>query len=181
MILKMKKIFLRLLSLGLYPHKPIRHLFSVKSIFLSLLLIFALAQIGFSQSKTAVKTNLKASFLEDIWKTLLSVKYKYDKNAYIPVFEKKHKDLDNQIVTIKGYIYPLEEATKHSFFMLSYYPVNICFFCGGAGPESVVEVSAKQPINFTNKPIFLKGKLKLNAADPERLFYLLLDAEQVSQ
>jgi hypothetical protein len=118
--------------------------------------------------------------LDDIWKTLLSVKYKYNKNAYVPIFEAKHKALDNQIVTIKGYMYPLEESAKHSFFMLSYYPVNICFFCGGAGPESVVEITAKQPINFSNKQINMRGKLKLNASDPERLFYIMLDAEQVN-
>jgi hypothetical protein len=118
--------------------------------------------------------------LEDIWKTLLSVKYKYNKNAYVPIFEAKHKALDNQVVTIKGYMYPLEESAKHSFFMLSYYPVNICFFCGGAGPESVVEITAKQPIDFSNKQINMRGKLKLNASDPERLFYIMLDAEQVN-
>jgi hypothetical protein len=119
--------------------------------------------------------------LEDIWKILLSVKYKYNKDAYVPIFEAKHKALDGQEVTLRGYMYPLEEASQHSFFMLSYYPVNICFFCGGAGPESVVEITAKKPINFTNKPLYLKGKLKLNSTDPERLFYILLDAEQVSQ
>jgi hypothetical protein len=118
--------------------------------------------------------------LDDIWKTLLSVKYKYNKNAYVPIFEAKHKALDNQVVTIKGYMYPLEESAKHSFFMLSYYPVNICFFCGGAGPESVVEITAKQPINFSNKQINMRGKLKLNSSDPERLFYIMLDAEQVN-
>lgn len=114
---------------------------------------------------------------DDVWKILLKVKSTYKDLVYIPHFTSEVKALDGKIITIKGYMYPLEEATKHEFFMLSYYPVNVCFFCGGSGPESVVEVSASKPIPYTSKPITLRGKLKLNANDPNRLFFLLLSAE----
>lgn len=116
---------------------------------------------------------------DELWKTLLSVKYIYTKDAYIPKFTDKIKALDGKTVTIQGYMYPLEEAPKHIFFMLSYYPVNMCFFCGGAGPESVIEANMKKALKHTNRQIKLTGKLKLNATDRERLFYILLDAEVV--
>jgi hypothetical protein len=118
---------------------------------------------------------------EDIWKILLSVKYKTEKQYYIPQFDPKIKAFDNQVVILKGYMYPLEEKTNHDFFMLSYYPINVCFFCGGAGPESVIEVKAKTPIKYTDKPLKIKGKLRLNATNKERLFYFLLNAEVVNE
>ncbi|NJL12714.1 MAG: DUF3299 domain-containing protein [Microscillaceae bacterium] len=113
----------------------------------------------------------------DPWAILLKVKYTYAQNAYIPQFDNAIKALDNQTVVLKGYMYPLEEAPRHEFFMLSYYPINICFFCGGAGPESVIEVSAAKPIPYSTKLIRVKGKLRLNYKDRERLFYILLGAE----
>jgi hypothetical protein len=116
---------------------------------------------------------------DEMWKILMSVKYKYYKDAYIPQFTDNIKAYDGKTVTLKGYIYPLEESSKHTIFMLSYYPISVCFFCGGAGPESVVEVNAKTFITHTSKPITIKGKLKLNKIDRERVFYILLNAEAV--
>ncbi len=136
---------------------------------LYLLFPFLFLSLAFSQ-----KSNL-----EDLWKVLLGVKYDYYKDAYVPKFTDKIKAYDGQIVTLKGYIYPLEESSKHKFFMLSYYPISVCFFCGGAGPESIVEVSAKTPITHTSQQITVKGKLKLNTQDRERLFYILNQAEIV--
>lgn len=116
---------------------------------------------------------------EDIWRLLLKVKYSYNKNYYIPKFDEKIKALDGKIITVRGFMYPLDETIQHEFFMLSYYPINICFFCGGAGPESVIEVNAKKPIRLKEKPLTLRGKLKLNYHDKERLFFILLGAEVV--
>jgi hypothetical protein len=54
----------------------------------------------------------------------------------------------------------------------------MCYFCGGAGPESVIEVTVKKPLKFTSRVITLKGTLKLNDSDPDKLFYLLINAEE---
>jgi len=115
----------------------------------------------------------------DVWKILLTVKYRFYRNQYIPQFSNEIKAYQNKTVTLKGYMYPLEDRPKQDFFILSYYPIAQCFFCGGAGPESVVEINSKEPIKVTQKPIKLKGTLKLNPDDPERLFYILLDSEIV--
>ena len=113
------------------------------------------------------------------WKTLLNVKSEQQRDAHIPRFESKQKNLDGKEITLTGYMYAFEEAPRHMVFMLSYYPVASCYFCGGAGPESVMEVNMKKPVKFVGYPITLKGTLRLNATDPERLFYILLQAEIV--
>lgn len=115
----------------------------------------------------------------DLWQTLLTVKYRYVNDVYIPTFNPQIQAYHNKEVIIKGYIYPLEEAPQHSFFMLSYYPASSCFFCGAAGPETVVEVNAIKPVKYSLKQIKLKGVLKLNAEDPQRLFYILNKAELI--
>lgn len=148
--------------------------------FTSLLLSYHL--FGFSPSFEASsfqETNLEQNYNDDIWKILLKVKSTMQDNAYMPQFTPEAKALDGKIITIKGYMYPLEEAPKHEFFMLSYYPTSVCFFCGGAGPESVIEVTAAKPVAFSSRPMTLKGKLRLNQYDKERLFFLLLSAEEI--
>ena len=52
----------------------------------------------------------------------------------------------------------------------------MCFFCGGAGPETVMEVEASEDVEYTAEQITLQGKLVLNADDVNRLMYLLVDA-----
>lgn len=116
---------------------------------------------------------------ESIWTTLMSVKYNNAGIYYIPKFSKKIVALENKIITVSGYMYPIDEKQATRIFMLSYYPIKVCYFCGGAGPESVIEVFSKKPIRLRQKKIKLKGKLKLNRYDKERLFYILLNAEVV--
>jgi hypothetical protein len=55
----------------------------------------------------------------------------------------------------------------------------MCFFCGGAGPESVMEVYAKEAIKYTTEAIIIKGKLELNSNDVNQLMYILNDAEMI--
>ncbi|MCS6822146.1 MAG: hypothetical protein NZ551_09780 [Microscillaceae bacterium] len=114
---------------------------------------------------------------EEPWQTLMSVKYRNWGGTFIPKFEEEQRKLHNQIIELKGFMYALEESETHRVFVLSYYPVSSCFFCGAAGPESVVEVRMKKPIKLYLKRISLKGRLQLNEKDPERLFYILQEAE----
>lgn len=124
------------------------------------------------------------------WVTLSKVTYKTTKDAYgdisVPVFSAETKALAGKTVLLSGYIIPLdgiEGAFKADHFVLSSLPVEACFFCGIGGPESVAEIQMKTPIEYTKKPIRLKGKLILNETDSYRLIYILEDAEfvEVSQ
>jgi hypothetical protein len=101
--------------------------------------------------------------------------FKIDK----PVFSQSVRELEGKELTIKGYIIPVEGYKSHKEFIFSAFPYNMCFFCGGAGPETVMEVEAAEPVKFTAESIVLKGKLKLNADDINRLMYKLEDAVMV--
>ena len=124
---------------------------------------------------------------EGPWKTLEKVtfKKKFDETLglYVdqPVFSKEIKTLNKKEITIKGYIIPLEGYQEQNYFVFSKFPYNMCFFCGGAGPETVMEVETKKgkEIKYTSKLITIKGKLKLNGDNVDRLMYILEDAQLV--
>lgn len=116
-----------------------------------------------------------------IWKAFFDIKYEHKGvYGYYPKFTAKHRKYHNQTVEISGYMYPLTEDKKQTFFMLSYFPIQQCFFCGGAGPESIVEINSPQGIRLNSKRIRVKGKLVLNTQNPERLFYILNNAVEVN-
>jgi len=124
---------------------------------------------------------------KDIWKTLSKVTYKKEMDEFLgfkidkPVFSKQIQALEGKAITIKGFIIPVEGYKSHKEFVFSAYPYNMCFFCGGAGPETVMEVEASEPIEYTAESIIIKGTLRLNGDDINNLMYLLEDAEQVEE
>jgi hypothetical protein len=122
---------------------------------------------------------------DNVWNTLSKITFKkeYDEllgfKVDVPVFSEEVLALENQEVIIKGYIIPVEGYKSHKEFIFSAFPYNLCFFCGGAGPETVMEVFAIESVKYTTDPIYLKGKLELNASDINRLKYALNNAEQI--
>ena len=119
---------------------------------------------------------------KSLWKTLAKITYKkkFDElmgfKIDIPVFSQQIKDLEGTEVSVKGYIIPVEGYKSHKEFIFSAFPYNMCFFCGGAGPETVMEVVATEGVEYTAEQVVLKGKLKLNDEDINHLMYLLTDA-----
>lgn len=113
------------------------------------------------------------------WKACFDIRYKH-KGAYgyYPKFTAKHWKFHQKEIEVSGYMYPLDTEKKQTFFMLSFYPIQQCFFCGGAGPESIVEVNSPKGISLSSKRIKVKGKLRLNTKEPQRLFYILDDATE---
>ena len=121
----------------------------------------------------------------NLWKTLGKISYKkeYDEllgfKVDIPVFHPDVQALEGTQVTVKGYVIPVEGYKDHSDFILSAFPYNMCFFCGGAGPETVMEVTALEPVQFTAEQIMVTGILRLNDTDINRLMYHLEDAKKL--
>lgn len=97
-------------------------------------------------------------------------------NVDVPVFSDDIKALDGKEITIKGYIIPVEGYKSHKEFVFSAFPYNMCFFCGGAGPETVMEVYASEPVKYSAKQVVLKGTLELNDTDINRLMFAINDA-----
>ncbi|MFN7118780.1 MAG: hypothetical protein ACK4TA_18420 [Saprospiraceae bacterium] len=133
-----------------------------------------------------VVTTTSTAFAQDnMWKTLSKITFKkqYDEmlgfKVDVPVFSEDIKKLAGKEIKIKGYIIPVEGYKSHKEFIFSAFPYSMCFFCGGAGPETVMEVYAKEPIKYSAEAITLKGKLELNDSDVNRLIYTLKDVEMV--
>ncbi|MCS5491873.1 hypothetical protein [Algoriphagus limi] len=119
----------------------------------------------------------------NVWRSLAEVSYKISEDEfgelYVPVFSDKIQKLEGTVVEADGYIIPFEGMFKPEHIILSSLPLAECFFCGSGGPETVMEVMLRDPIKYTSKRVRVRGKLTLNAKDPEKLMYILQDAELV--
>jgi hypothetical protein len=141
-----------------------------------------------------LKTGLPALFIlfllaaapacaqDGIWKTLAKITFKKEYSEImgfkvdVPVFSEEVKKLEGKDIIVRGYIIPVEGYKSHKEFVFSAFPYNMCFFCGGAGPETVMEVYAKRPVEYSAQAVTLKGKLMLNDDDINRLMYAIMDA-----
>jgi hypothetical protein len=136
-------------------------------------------------------TLLSFTFAEGItklsWKTMQNIKFekKYykeiDGEMQAPVFTDELKKLDKTIVQVEGYVVPVDE--KGRYVALSANPYASCFFCGKAGPASVMTIRFKKK-NTTFKTddyIHFKGKLELNYSDINEFYYILNDAEEIEE
>lgn len=135
-----------------------------------------------AEAATTEKTTNKT---ENVWKTLSRITYRKEYDELMgfkidkPVFSKQVHALEGTEITIKGYVIPVEGYKSHTEFIFSAFPYNMCFFCGGAGPETVMEVLASEPVKYSAEQVTLKGKIQLNADDINRLMYQLVDATLV--
>lgn len=122
---------------------------------------------------------------ENIWQSLAKITYtkQYDEllgfKVDVPVFSEEVKALEGQEIEIKGYVIPVEGYKSHTEFIFSAFPYNMCFFCGGAGPETVMEVYANEAIQYKTEAIKIKGTLELNDSDINQLMYVLRDVRLV--
>jgi hypothetical protein len=114
------------------------------------------------------------------WKILNQLEYKEQEHeAYgtvmMPVFSKEVKNFDKKRVVIKGYILPVDRKT----YALSKNVYAACFFCGKAGPETVMGLTFKESPGRIKMDTYatLSGILKINGTDVEDWMYSLTDVE----
>jgi hypothetical protein len=117
-------------------------------------------------------------------KTKFEAKYN-DKSAeyfLYPVFPQELKDLVGKEISLEGYYLPID-VDGDAYIILSKFPYSQCFFCGGAGPESIAEVTFKiKQAKFTmDQFIRVKGKLKLNEGDIDHGNFILEEASLVTK
>ena len=160
----------------------------MKKIIIAIACLFLVATFtveGQAQSKAEAKEAKKVKKDKNIWKTLGKITFKkqYDElmgfKVDVPVFSKEVQDLDGKEITVKGYIIPVEGYKNHKEFVFSAFPYNMCFFCGGAGPETVMEVTALEAIKYTAEPVTIKGILQLNSGDINKLIYSMTEVRLV--
>lgn len=104
-----------------------------------------------------------------------------DQQVPYPLFHPTIKSIDGKKVTIEGFVLPLDETGDESIVILSAFPYSQCFFCGNAGPESVLDIQMKDQkkgssFSMDEKTRFV-GKLRLNDSDLYYLNYILEEAE----
>lgn len=115
----------------------------------------------------------------------IKIQYKFSKEhntyLYVPVMDERATALDGKDFTLKGYFLPFDMPGGE--IIISENPYSSCFFCGGSGPESIVEVKLRTASsNFeVDEIITVRGKLKINGTDPDHSIFILEDAEVVAR
>lgn len=148
----------------------------IQNLYLIIFLINLTSNFLFSQKQEPIPIT---------WKMLSDVKFfeeynkEYDFNVMVPKYGKSVKDLEGKIVEITGYAIPLEEiGMDQDILVLSANTYASCFFCGKAGPESIMDIKPKKKIKGikVDKKLRFRGKLELNERDLTKLYYILKDA-----
>lgn len=117
------------------------------------------------------------------WKRLTDVRFTRKLNKELsmyflyPTFGPSVNALRGKEISIRGYMIPVDE--NDNIYVISAKPMAACFFCGGAGPESIIELQfRKKKQRFrTDEVLTVRGKLALNADNVDHLNYILKDAE----
>lgn len=121
---------------------------------------------------------------KNFWQVLAEVSFRKEKkNGYemeVPSFSTHLKSWNGKKVKLKGYVIPVGEVGDENKFMFSSLPFNVCYFCGAAGPETIMEVESTEKVKFTSQAIWMEGVLQLNEKDPDRHIYILKSANVIT-
>lgn len=122
------------------------------------------------------------ALMSPAWEIIGELRYAEDSpGEYVPVYSRALKALEGKEVELQGYMVPYERGVKYSRFALSVLPLFQCQFCGSGGIPPIVEVEATDPVRFSYKPITMKGRIKLNPDDVEKLEILLTGAVRMEK
>jgi hypothetical protein len=153
---------------------------SVKNVLIISCLLFV-----FIPLISVAQTSTYKGFPSLVWPKLYNITFEKVKDALgsfdKPVFTPAVKALNGKSVILPGYMVPFESGMKGNHFMFSSMPLNACFFCGVGGPETVVEIFSSSTVNYSEKPIEIKGILKLNSTNPDKMIYSIENAEIIGE
>ena len=154
-----------------------------------LLLIHTLALLHFFPQKNVIP-NLESSddmdkYIHIQWQDLSRVGFEsrysedFQQDMTYPVFHKSVKALDGKKIKISGYFIPIDESPENPIRVLSANPLSSCYFCGAAGPETVMDLQPKEEFERIdmNHRVTFQGTLELNSDDLLSLYFILKDAE----
>ncbi len=141
---------------------------------------------GLTQEELNSRDNVTSPVIssDDIlpWKMLAEVQmdfaHKNGQAMAAPKYSDAIKLLSHKNISIRGFIFPLEQSGKQTHFLLSPYPPS-CPYCLPAGPSELVEVWMDKPIEFTYDTITIKGEFEYLEKEDELksgLFYRLNNA-----
>ncbi|GAB4031528.1 DUF3299 domain-containing protein [Spirosoma jeollabukense] len=136
---------------------------------------------------STTSTSVAAEPVKLSWEVLRDVTFKKkwyaEESVYMlyPTFGQGIQKLNGKTVELTGYVLPVD--LESNIYVLSAFPYSACFFCGGAGPESVVSLKFKKTDKKfkTDERRTFHGTLKLNADNIYELNYILADAEMIDK
>lgn len=143
----------------------------IKQLLASVTVLFALTN--------GVKAQTVISWT-DLADVSFSTKYFASVDDYFlyPSFGSNISRFKGKEVTITGYFLNLDP--NGTIYLLSKYPMANCFFCGGGGPETVLEIRFKEKVRFrTDQVIKVTGTLILNKDDINHCNYILDNASAI--
>ena len=114
------------------------------------------------------------------WKMLGEIKYEkkaskdYPEGVMFPVINQNLKAIKGKKITITGFIIPIDNKT----YALSKNVFASCFFCGQAGPETIMGIQFKNPGMKlkTDQYVTLEGNFRYNDSDVNDWIYHIDDA-----
>ena len=120
------------------------------------------------------------------WVTLADVKFEKEYSEElmleydVATFGDLIKQFNGKEVQISGYVIALDALGVS--FVLSRNPNATCFFCGGGGPETIVDIKVKpkalKRYKMDERKTF-KGILKMYPDNSGSFIYLLTEAEPI--
>lgn len=138
--------------------------------------IILLAALSCS-AQTLVSWN---TFAEVTFYREYSETFGFDVNVKPPKFSDELMALNGQEIRVKGYVIPVD--VELGMYMVSANPFANCFFCGNAGPETVVELFPMTtfPRYRTDQIVTFKGVLQINTeGEMNAVPYQLFQAQMV--
>jgi hypothetical protein len=93
-----------------------------------------------------------------------------------PRFTDEVAALDGKQIRVKGYIFPLSQASRQSRFLLTAYPPD-CPFCMPAGPTQMILVESARPVEYSMEPVVVAGRLELQKTANNGLLYKVVGAQ----
>lgn len=116
----------------------------------------------------------------EFWSKLEDGKYTYDENTglFSPSIPDSIKQLNGKVVELSGFVLPSDSAQFSKHFLLSM-RTPLCFFHMPGGPESLIEVFSKEPVEWIDDIAVIKGTFTLTSNPEQGIFYQIKDAEYI--
>jgi hypothetical protein len=108
-------------------------------------------------------------------------KYYKEIDGYLlyPSFGERVKSFEGKKVNLPGYMIPINPDSGQ--YVLSAFAMSSCFFCGAAGPESVVLLELKEGHREykIDEWLTFEGVFRTNDNDINKLNYIIEDAVEI--
>jgi hypothetical protein len=139
---------------------------------------FVLMSLGTPSSDIGTKTGGEAAYITSdtlTWKLLAQIKYlkkpskDYPEGVMYPVINSALKAKNKKPITMSGFIIPIDNKN----YALSKNVFASCFFCGQAGPETIMGIKFKNPGTKlkTDQYVTIQGTFRYNDADVDDWIY----------